>query len=237
MINKSKNKYEQGFTLVELMIALSIFSTILVISTLLLSQIGRLYTKGVNQAAVQNATRNISSDISTTLQFSGDEPIGCLPNPNAPTDTVCYTANSDAATHPNPKLFGSLSVYAYCIGKTRYSYVMNHKLDVTAAKHILWKDTMSDAGSCDPLDLSQSVPTGSSTDGYELAPKNTRLTRFKVVPGSSGTDKYYTVDVWMAYGDDDLVDVGADGHPMCKGDKGTEFCATSVLTTVVTRRI
>ncbi|HSX37132.1 MAG TPA: type II secretion system protein, partial [Patescibacteria group bacterium] len=65
-----------GFTIVELMVALSVLSILLVMSTVILIQIGKLYTKGVNQAATQNAARDIINDLSSQLQVSGNAPDG-----------------------------------------------------------------------------------------------------------------------------------------------------------------
>lgn len=66
---------EQGFTIIELMIALSIISVILVISTVVLINLGLLYTKGNNQANTQNTARNIVNELASQLELGSADPI------------------------------------------------------------------------------------------------------------------------------------------------------------------
>lgn len=235
-MNRIKNMAEKGFTIVELMIALSILSALLLLATLVMAQIGRLYTKGVNQASLQNTTRNISDDISSAIEFSGF----------APTT-------------------GSFNGYrSICIGNVRYSYQLNRKLgtdnSVTPAvltRHVLWRDVMSSStGNCVPLNLGAVTPgvmAGSgalssvSGSGYEMMPENTRLvTMGYEQPVCGGV---YKIRVYSAYGDSDLVgtksvaDKDCNGQsitvnePFCQTIAGSQFCAISVLTTSVSRRL
>lgn len=218
-------KNQEGFTIVELMIALSIFSVVMLISTLVMMQIGRLYTKGVNQANLQNATRNIMQDLSSGVQFSsGDNIIG-------------------PRTDPSGVIPGHIK--AICIGKTRYTYVLDLKLGRDEyprsgttpldTAHVLWRDSMGTSGSCTPLDIrTPGRPSGSGSDGYEMMPINTRLTQFSLVPRITGG---YTAAVYSAYGDSDLVGKDSDNKPYCIGGKGSQFCAISILDTVVMPRL
>jgi prepilin-type N-terminal cleavage/methylation domain-containing protein len=221
----------QGFTIVELMIALTILSTLLVISTMVLMQISRIYTKGVNMANLQNATRTISGDITSALQFSGDSPQNCTANDVL---TTCYTRKTNS---------GATTVFTYCIGATRYSYIINAELGEDAithvnTNHVLWRDTMANSTGCPFLDITApGRPAGSGSDGYEMAPSHTRLNRFYVTqnPANSGI---YQVQIWMAYGDNDLMTpADGQGNTNCYGSSGSQFCATSKSSTVVTRRL
>lgn len=226
----SKPSGSKGFTIVELMIALSVLSTILVMATAIMVQIGNLYSKGLNSANLQNTNRNIISDVSSALQFSGNPPLPCTETP-----TTCY-----ADTHSG--------MYAFCIGTTRYSYVLNRELgndNGVTTTHVLWRDTMSSNSACTPLDLSQPDPTAvagdvdgipNSTNGYEMMPEHMRLTKFKVVESPSGSG-FYSVDVWMAFGDSDLVNTAADGSATCNSGAGTQYCALSNISQTVIRRI
>lgn len=235
MKTSRKSVAEQGFTIVELMIALSIFSVILIVSTVVLIQIGALYSKGVNSADLQNATRTVVADISGQLQFSGRAPQGC-------TDIVktCYANtrnNFDAANTP---------VYSYCIGRTRYSYVLNRALGTDpsynpaqATQHVLWRDTLTD-DSCPVLDIINSnnlSAAPSKGDGYEMLGAHMSLTKFwvKQVSGSSGI---YRAEVWTAFGDNDLLNKDlSTGKANCIGSVGSQFCATSQISTQLTGRI
>lgn len=225
---------QQGFTIVELMISLSVMSVILLLCTVMMIRIGSLYTKGVNMASLQNSSRTIMAELTSSIQFSGNLPV-CVGASPAPACSKTFA--------------GSLQVSAYCIGTTRYSYVLNRELgtDTDVAKtqtyHVLWRDIMKDLSGCQPLDLSaatvatdsKSAGTPGNSDGYDMVPSHMRLTNFNIVenPASSGI---FAVDVWMAYGDSDLVNTVA-GKTICNGGTGSQFCAVSQLSTSVKNRI
>jgi prepilin-type N-terminal cleavage/methylation domain-containing protein len=60
----------QGFTIVELLVAMAVFSTILLVLTLSVISIARLYDRGIVQSNTQNTTRNIQNEITQAIQFS-----------------------------------------------------------------------------------------------------------------------------------------------------------------------
>jgi prepilin-type N-terminal cleavage/methylation domain-containing protein len=266
--NTSRNS-QAGFTIVELMIALAVLSVLLVMASVIMLQIGKMYSKGVNAAAVQTASRDIVGTISNTLQFSGDEPSSCSPMPA--TGAVTCAAHSAVETRPGGD---NQTVYAYCIGTTRYTYVLGPKLSSTpnaqGAYHVLWQDKMSSPANtnCYPLNINTAaIPStcpGVSTSlcaavvnsGKELIPQNMRLTRF-LIRSIDVTGTTYGVDAWLAFGDDDLLTIAntsaatpvgvcdpgqggkasCAGYVHCNGGIGQEYCATSQLSTTVTRRL
>ncbi len=61
----------KGFTIIELLIATTVFSTILLISTSGLIYIGKVYYRTVSQSKTQEAARSIISEVSQNVQFSG----------------------------------------------------------------------------------------------------------------------------------------------------------------------
>src|SRR5687768_12937296 len=65
--DKPKNS---GFTIIELMIATVVFSTILLIITGGIVQIGKAYYKGVISARTQNTTRQLTDEVTRNLQFN-----------------------------------------------------------------------------------------------------------------------------------------------------------------------
>lgn len=89
---------QNGFTLVELMIATTVFSVVMLLSTYAFIQINRYYAKGISLARTQDAARNIVSDISNQLQFTA--------------------AKIDPETPPP----GDGSV---CVGNKKYDYKIN----------------------------------------------------------------------------------------------------------------
>jgi prepilin-type N-terminal cleavage/methylation domain-containing protein len=234
---------EEGFTIVELMIALSVLSVILVTVTLILLQIGVLYSKGVNAADLQNATRTVVADISGQLQFSGKVPLGCTV-----TSVTCYANTHD---YLNGVDNTTETVYTYCISNTRYSYVLNRELGTDSSTtptnqvtaHVLWRDTLTtDASTCPVPDIvngSHLNDAPSKGDGYEMVGNHMRLTRFKIAQTTSSSG-IYNVDVWTAFGDNDLVKpdpAGPAGRSICASGAGTQFCSVSAITTQLTGRV
>jgi prepilin-type N-terminal cleavage/methylation domain-containing protein len=220
-------KSTAGFTIVELMIALSVLSVLLVAASVVMIQVGSLYTKGVNAANLQTVNRNIVSDLSTTIQFSGASPASCVVAEGSPGPCTEY---SDG---------GNYKVTVFCIDNIRYSYVLDREMgnDPYPApglqtNHVLWRDTLANGEACSPLDLSVAgKPTGSSADGYDMVPAHMRLINFSV---TEGTDGLYTIDVAMAYGDSDLVNAS---NNTCNTGPGTQYCSNSDITTTVGRRV
>lgn len=103
MIAKKLHDNNRGFTLVELMIATLVFSVVLLMITIGIIQIGRVYYKGINEADVQNTARNVMDTVTQGIQFSG----GVI------TDT------------PTPSV-GALQ--AFCIGNQQFSYRLGYQL-------------------------------------------------------------------------------------------------------------
>jgi prepilin-type N-terminal cleavage/methylation domain-containing protein len=245
----TKLKSSSGFTIVELMIALTVLSVILVIGTVIMIQIGSLYSKGVNAANLQSTARNIASDVTAAIQFSTQAPSPCTITP-----TTCF-ANPINAADTEPRIYTTggvtVSVNAFCIGSVRYSYVMNRELGNdpslptnTQTPHVLWRDTVQQSAPCQPLNLSaQTIPADTSSvdppgpsRGFEMVGEHMRLTRFRIqqAPSNSGV---YNVDSWLAFGDSDLLTVNAGGQANCNSGRGSQFCATVQITTDVAGRV
>jgi prepilin-type N-terminal cleavage/methylation domain-containing protein len=66
-------KSTRGFTIVELMIATSVFAVVLLLCTYGLLEIGRAYYKGVTIARTQETARSITDSVVQALQFNGGE--------------------------------------------------------------------------------------------------------------------------------------------------------------------
>lgn len=221
-------KQQQGFTIMELMIAISILAVILLLSTVVLMGISDYFTKGVNIADVQNDSRNITSQITADVEFSGTPLV--VPN-------------------TNPILYGGVDVYAYCFGDIRYSYT----LGFNSAPHALWRDTMTSEGSCYPLNLTQTTPScdGDSScpssipnSGSSLLASNMHLADFTIQP-MTADQNIYGIEVAIALGSgQDLFETNSagglktlEGNYICKNTIGQQFCATSTLCTMASRRI
>ncbi|MEO8105622.1 MAG: prepilin-type N-terminal cleavage/methylation domain-containing protein [Candidatus Saccharibacteria bacterium] len=218
---------EAGFTIIELMISLSILSLVLLLSTYGIVQIGKLYSKGMNQTNTQNAARSIMNNIASQIQLGGATPF--------------YSMPLTAPTVSTPS-----SVGAVCIGSKRYNFIVNHKLTKNITDHALWRDVMDSSGSCGPIPtLTGSPPPADALNshpdnGSELMPINMRLTDLHV----SSANGFYTITVSVAYGDDDLIQYTprtvtpvAAAVTACKNGAGSEFCALATLTQTVAPRM
>lgn len=211
MIKELKRNDQEGFTIVELLIATAVLSTLLVVVSVMMANIGRLYYKGINQAKMQENVRSVVDDISERLQLNNSNVL---------------TANNGA-------------VGAYCIGATRYTYVIGAQLkddpDPGEYKHVLWRDTIS-PGTCSVANLMLDNP---SSNGSELITTRSRLTQFSI----NRTASPYVVTMKLVYGDNDQIDdpsipgvqtIGAGVK--CLSQAGNQFCATASLTTTVVQR-
>lgn len=209
---------QKGFTLIELMIATAVLSTILLLATIMMANIGRLYQKGITQAKMQQNIRAINDDIAEQLKL------------NSGPATHTYTDNSN----PNPA-----NPQAWCIGTTRYTYIEHVRPSDTGYKHILWRDFIP-PGTCKPARLTQVNPSQAlvagdvaGTDGTELLTTKSRISHFTIAQSNSSFD----IAIAIAYGDDELLQDPNGDNPRCLGGSGGEFCATAELSTRVVKRV
>jgi prepilin-type N-terminal cleavage/methylation domain-containing protein len=204
-----------GFTIIELMIATTVFSVILLICAAALIQIGRSYQKGVIANQTQEVARSVMSNISETIQFDGGA-VNVLPGTNN----------------------GSKAV---CLGNKRFTYLPNLKLvDGTpvagqTTNHALVTDVVNDCSNTTIQNLA-----GGSVNGKELLAPNMQVLDLSVCapgkcPANPASSGLYQVSITVAYGDVDLINT-ADNS--CVASRlGGSFCAVSRLSTTVQRRI
>jgi len=248
MSKKDNRSSESGFTIIELMIATAVLSTMILVVTVIIINIGTLYDKGINQSRTQDAVRDITDQIGQDLKFN---PGGALIDP-APLNVAAGGTGNQAPV--------TVTIHSICTGTIRYSYIVGYELgsSVNATDFgnggsslnyptmpaILWRDNNSGGtGTCVPVNLlnpNAIATSAANNNGTELAPANTRLTLFQVSGASP-----YTIDVSLAYGDYGLLTNYSPPttHPSkvtsvtCDGDTGDQFCATAGLETVVVERI
>lgn len=212
------SKREDGFTIVELMIATAVFSMVLLLCSFAIIHVGRMYYKGMITNRTQDVSRKIADDISRAIQFgsAGDDflRVGLDTFPNAG------------------------DVQALCLGSVRYSFSTEHPLggSLPALPHVLWKDRIPVGGDCDPLDISQQEPGGD--EGVELLGENMRVPKLTVSQGTVVWD----VDVRIAYGENEEAFEPQSGtverFSICKGAAaGGQFCAVSAFKTSVAKRL
>lgn len=207
----------EGFTIVELMMSTLVFSVILLLVTIGVIQVNRVYYKGVTEANTQNVARNIIDTMSQAIQFNGGT-VGPIPTPSAP---------------------AAGSQQYVCIGNQQFVYTPGYQLvngspGVHQTNQALVQRTVT--GAC-------TAPSGPVV-GRELLSPNMRLSYFNVSAVGSGSD-LYNVEVRVTYGDDTVlnnptstVNTPSTAIAKCKGiEAGNHFCSVTDLSTVVKKRV
>ena len=229
------HEQQAGFTIIELMISITILAVMLTIGTVVMLRIGGLYDKGVSSSNLQGTTRAILSDVSSDIQFSGDTPTIC-----APTTYTPGLSNACSGSYSSTYQFGNANIneYAYCIGTTRYSFILDGEIGIDNATNsvtganadtntadVLWRDTLEKSSdSCVPVNLNDPTNTTSTYPGYqanaeaaagsgeEMMSNDTRLTNFSIVPVAvDGTD-IYQITVSSAFGNSSLLNINTSNQ-------------------------
>lgn len=212
-----------GFTIVELMIATTVFSVILLLATFALLQVGRTYYKGITLTKTQNVARSIMDTISQDIQFSGD--LVTIPDPSS------YP--------PDPPDTHASDPYAICIGNHRYSVKLDQKVSGTATHALVY-----DANIIGCLTAASGYMDAALTDpnSKELLDPNMRIAKLTVTNTPTNLD-LYTINLIVVYGDNDLLNEDTTSpnpnyHKQCLSvQAGTQFCAVVSLSTTVQKRI
>ena len=227
-IHCKHSKKSSGFTIIELLIATLIFSTILTLIAYGFIDLNKAYYKGLTASNTQTVADKIVSDISQDIQFSGS----------------AYTTIA-----PKPPSVG------FCVGSRRYSYLLGWQVVQgipNAIKHKTNHALISDVGpgNCTIAQNVQSFPVVLPTQDTEMMAPNMRLVKLNITQILPATSNSYLLDVRVAYGDDDLLyspssPLNLFGGPggtiepdaACKIQAGSQFCDVSEVSTVVKRRI
>lgn len=252
-MNKQVKK-QSGFTVVELMIATTVFSIILVVCTAAIIQISRLYYKSITASRTQEAARSIIEEISQGIQFTA----GPIIESTVYVDPAVYTLLPDktgyAPTPTSPPAPPGLTGQgSFCLDRATYKFVLGRRVVETVTDASL---QIKDAFVFNPTTVCEeiTIPIGPpSADGRQLVPENMRLTNLGI---KKVNNNLYSVTVRLVYGEDDLLCseindpgsctrsdtmsvnhfIGSDVR--CK-DKvtGSQFCAVSELSTTVQKRV
>lgn len=243
---------QNGFTIIELLIATVVLAFIVLMTTEIITGIGKLYYKAIAQSRLQDNVRSLTDEVSQKLKFGGK--IG---------GSGFQTLSGSPVT-----LLGTNDMQAYCIGDTRYFFVTGIQVDAQNGGqlyHVLWRDHNPDPPNCDTyIDGSSTISLtdnmldvkDSVNSGTELIGPRSRLVNFSLKQDSSSS--VYSLDIKIAYGDDDLlcdtsvaatcsttytppalgvvpnyVNLFTSKNLSCKGNVGDQYCAVSELNTSV----
>lgn len=194
----------------ELMIATMVFGVVLLFVTMAILQFTRVYYKGITQANTQDTARTIVDNISQAIQFNGG-----------------------SVTTTPPRAYGSTA--AFCVGNQQYTYVIGKQMvesapNSTQTFHAL---VARDLAGCASGSATPPMNTA-YTSGRELLSPKMRLAKMEV--NAVGTN-LYRITVKVVFGDEDLLQNPTAADTKCKSQSGSQFCAVSEITTVVTKRV
>lgn len=225
MINQQHG--QRGFTVIELMIATSVFSVILLVCAVGLITVGRYFYKGVTSARTQAAARDALDKIVVPIKIGKAN--------------IIQSAAS----------YSGVGIKSICVDNKRFSYLVDSQVDAAAtfdvanhkSKHALWQDIANDAVACVPTNLSidnpSATPGAEGSDGSELIPPRMRLGALRLVSGQPISTQSWTINIQVAAGEDDILERDASNNITgCKSiTVGGQFCAVASLQTNAYERI
>lgn len=217
MIRNDSNK---GFTVVELLIATAVFSTVLLIAASGIVHIGRLFQRGITSSLTQEVSRTTMDFIKNDFELSGGY-FRQLP---------AFAGNE-----------------GFCIGSRLYSYKVGVMTGSDGTGRAM---VVRDYPSCDvsPVVHPDDLATGFGYDPVtatdidvsnsmrEFLGPNMRLNSFSVTPTPALSPKPtgLTISIDVISGDPALS-TGVGG--LCVGGPGSEYCSNSPLLTYAVRRL
>lgn len=208
---KSAMRYshQRGFTLIELMLATTVFSIILLIGIAGFVQVGRAYYKGITISQTQEVAKQIVDDVSAQIRLG--------------------SSVSSLQTATNGRDY-------YCVGSYRYTFKLYNKVDTSAHDFTtnfgLIQDSLPGGSGCgNPFD-SPSVPL---VNPAELLGNQMRLLAFSVAP-VTGSPNLYLLNVEVASGQDSALSDPKSASAVCNNQNGSDqFCAITNINAVVYR--
>jgi prepilin-type N-terminal cleavage/methylation domain-containing protein len=207
-------KKQTGFTILELMIAMTVFTVAILLVTTGVIQIGREYRLGATKAKINSFTRDLHSQFTQQIQYSGTSPV-ILTSITTPTVPAGY-------------------VQAICIGTTRY---LIKDVDQTNpyGDQSLAIDDITDPSNCNK-------PVGLVVWPLPKEARITDFRITKPYPSVSYSYKLYTRIVIgqkdMFEGSTPPADDG-DFTKSCKsnGGFGSAFCSVIILSSDIARKV
>ncbi len=209
-MNIGNKKHQSGFTIIELLIATTVFSMVLLIVTTGVVRIGQAYYKNLTLNRTQDTTRSISDDISRSIQFAGGQ-----------------------------RRAGA-SANQFCIGDVRYTYNINQKVSAGAAGLSAERITPTTAcNSPSGPSVKELLSEDMRLLRFKVNPVDplarTWRVDIRVAYGDNDLLSHYNNDGSPKNPANILTD--ADTANCKSGIDGSSFCATSQLDTLVKRRL
>lgn len=223
-VSSRRHLPDRGFTLVEAMLATAIFSLSIVIAITAFVQVNRIYHRGITTSRVQEDARSLIDELSRTIQFADGGSFVFNPDPD-PNDLPAGSYDPAGAG-------------AFCIGSSQFTF----NIDVESGTNrnvlglpvapfapavpIVYKSDRKPG--CTP------APDTHAGDGYDLVRKGFVLKDLQVTEISLGV---YRVEFTIAANQSGVL-TGSGSAATCQpGGAGTQFCAVTTLSTIVSRRV
>lgn len=212
IINKMKQNSRAGFTIVELLIATTVFSVVLLLAMTGFFQIGHIFYKGVSITQTQSVADQIGQDLSASVESA---------------------SNISAVTQ-----FQTTNYYYACVGKVRYTFNPTYRVSADATDEFttgqigLVKDTLNNDGACQPPCIPNPASCGPGQLAWnkpqELLGDKMRVESLSLTPLASVSSSYFTIKLVISYGSDDLLiytDTSDHSTASCTQQQGGQFCA------------
>jgi prepilin-type N-terminal cleavage/methylation domain-containing protein len=218
-IKKDKQK-QAGFTIIELLIATLIFSTILILATSAIIEITQTYIRGYIESNTQNVNRTLVDQIDKSIQFSSGN------------ITISGTTCASGST------------CWFCVNGNLYVY--KYGLELTSASGDIFMEEPNAQDCNDPaasptgeLNLGN-PPSGSIellTTHMTLVPPAGNASLLTQVPIDNSNQELYSVNINILYGDPGSYGQTASQAYYCEPiSSGGTFCAISGSSSNVEQR-
>ena len=231
-MKKIQNFNPKGFTIIELLVATSIFSAILLVLTQVVIRLSGTYYHGVIQNQTLNVAKNITNNIVQQIQFTG----GDIIFPGNPTYPFTSSISDDAVQSYESYL---------CIGNNQYVYQLGGRFDNISSQGSLAMSYNPQCSNGGPSirdnewdfrvkNLAKNI---SSNYYVNLIPQGMRLVKFDI---AHQFGNLYKVDVMVASGPDGAAPDGpgfnnTSFNPRCYPN--SPYCATIELVTYVEKTV
>lgn len=213
---------QQGFTIVELLLAMALFSFILLAVSSGVIKLIQIYTSGVGIRNTQQFARNFSEQFTQTARPLGVYNTDLRGNATIISDTSqsIATSEGDQAVHQDVVCVYSSRADGFAQGTMFYTL-----RDGATSRFDLYKTTV-------PTDGASCARPASTSGSQRLNPDTVSVAVFQAVTTGSLIDLNVTAMATTGLQSDDLVKTGP--YPVnCRPQVGDQFCAiTNVASSV-----
>lgn len=212
----SKKLNNNGFTIVELLIAISVFSTLLIIIVYSFIYGLDTFIKDQIVSNTQETTRSIEQNITQNLSLT---PIGSY-TPIKSTTTTIKSTTTNTTTN--------VTSQGFCIGDYRYSYILDQQL--TSNIGGLVQDTVAGCSSTDfAIDLSNKKNLTSSS--RQLLGDNMQISQLNISPIDNTNGFILTIEI--DYGSNFNSGSNDYTYSCPSGNISASYCAVDKVDTYV----